>query len=437
MREEERPSLIRVQARSSASPSPNKQGTSKAHGAPLGEDEVRADQGGPGLGPRRSTSSCPTASTSTSARRARRRAAGRVGRALRVVARRERRAARRSGTPRGAGRPLPGVARGAARTSTGARTSSPRARPARRRWPRSATYVPTMVGGAADLSESTKTEFPGGARAALHARAKRPQRVLRRARARHGRRGQRHGRPRRDRAPLRLDVPAVRRLHARRDPPEALTGLQVAWVYTHDSVGLGEDGPTHQPVEHLAALRAIPGLVVLRPGDANETARGVARRSSRTSRARPCSSSRARTCRCSADASDEGVAQGAYVLRERRATRARGDRRTGSEVCGRDRGRGAAGRRRDPRRASSRCRRWELFDAAGRRLPRRRSCRPSCRRVSVEAGVSQGWSKCVDASVSHRALRRRARRAQVVLEKLGITPDATVDKVRQLLAVVA
>src|ERR687889_2014898 len=52
----------------------------------------------------------------------------------------------------------------------------------------------------------------------------------------------------------------------------ALTGLPVAWVFTHDSVGLGEDGPTHQPVEHLAALRAIPGLVVLRPGDAHETA---------------------------------------------------------------------------------------------------------------------------------------------------------------------
>src|ERR687889_1471513 len=50
----------------------------------------------------------------------------------------------------------------------------------------------------------------------------------------------------------------------------ALTGLPVAWVFTHDSVGLGEDGPTHQPVEHLASLRAIPGLVVLRPGDANE-----------------------------------------------------------------------------------------------------------------------------------------------------------------------
>ena len=48
--------------------------------------------------------------------------------------------------------------------------------------------------------------------------------------------------------------------------------LPVTYVWTHDSIGLGEDGPTHQPVEHLAALRAIPGLDVVRPADANETA---------------------------------------------------------------------------------------------------------------------------------------------------------------------
>src|SRR5262249_45401814 len=51
----------------------------------------------------------------------------------------------------------------------------------------------------------------------------------------------------------------------------ALMGLPVTYVWTHDSIGLGEDGPTHQPVEHLWALRAIPGLDVVRPGDANET----------------------------------------------------------------------------------------------------------------------------------------------------------------------
>ena len=52
----------------------------------------------------------------------------------------------------------------------------------------------------------------------------------------------------------------------------ALMGLRVVYVMTHDSIGLGEDGPTHQPVEHLAALRAIPNLSVFRPADAVETA---------------------------------------------------------------------------------------------------------------------------------------------------------------------
>jgi transketolase len=51
----------------------------------------------------------------------------------------------------------------------------------------------------------------------------------------------------------------------------ALMGIRVLYIMTHDSIGLGEDGPTHQPIEHLAALRAIPNLTVLRPGDANET----------------------------------------------------------------------------------------------------------------------------------------------------------------------
>ncbi len=48
--------------------------------------------------------------------------------------------------------------------------------------------------------------------------------------------------------------------------------IPVIYVFTHDSIGVGEDGPTHQPIEQLASLRAIPGLIVLRPGDANEVA---------------------------------------------------------------------------------------------------------------------------------------------------------------------
>ena len=66
----------------------------------------------------------------------------------------------------------------------------------------------------------------------------------------------------------------------------ALMRLPVIYVWTHDSIGLGEDGPTHQPIEHLAALRVIPGLDVVRPADANETA-AAGQRSSRTTTGPP------------------------------------------------------------------------------------------------------------------------------------------------------
>ena len=66
----------------------------------------------------------------------------------------------------------------------------------------------------------------------------------------------------------------------------ALSRLKAIYVFTHDSIGLGEDGPTHQPVEHLAGLRAIPNLTVIRPADANETAEAWAFASS--TMAPPC-----------------------------------------------------------------------------------------------------------------------------------------------------
>ena len=77
----------------------------------------------------------------------------------------------------------------------------------------------------------------------------------------------------------------------------ALMGLRVIYVMTHDSIGLGEDGPTHQPVEHLAALRAIPNLRVLRPADAIETAECWQIALEVASMRRASSRSRARTCR--------------------------------------------------------------------------------------------------------------------------------------------
>jgi transketolase len=96
----------------------------------------------------------------------------------------------------------------------------------------------------------------------------------------------------------------------------ALQQLPVTYVWTHDSIGLGEDGPTHQPIEHLAALRAIPGLVVLRPGDANETA--AAWRATLEQSSRPVGMALTRqnlpVLDGTRELATEGVRRGGYVL---------------------------------------------------------------------------------------------------------------------------
>ena len=177
----------------------------------------------------------------------------------------------------------------------------------------------------------------------------------------------------------------------------ALMGLHVVYVFTHDSIALGEDGPTHQPVEHLAALRAIPGLTVIRPGDANETA--VAWRVALESRDRPVALVLTRQAVPTLDrslyAAADGLRRGAYVLSDP----AHGEPEliliaTGSEI-------GLivdAAERLRVQGIAIRCvsmPSWELFDALpkGERdavLP------PSVRaRLAVEAGVAQGWCRYV------------------------------------------
>ncbi len=175
----------------------------------------------------------------------------------------------------------------------------------------------------------------------------------------------------------------------------ALTGLGVAWVFTHDSVGLGEDGPTHQPVEHLAALRAIPGLVVLRPADGNETSaawrviledlEGPACLILSRQDLQPVGT---------LDAAMDGVARGAYVVRDAEDPQAIVVA-TGSEVGPSV----AAAESLDaPVRVVS-MPSWELFaqqDDAYRAaiLP------DGVRKLSVEAGVAMGWCRWVDESIS-------------------------------------
>lgn len=174
----------------------------------------------------------------------------------------------------------------------------------------------------------------------------------------------------------------------------ALMQTDVTFVWTHDSIGLGEDGPTHQPVEHLWSLRAIPGLNVVRPADANETAeawRTILHHRAPTGLV--LTRQNVLTAGTDADSVREGVARGAYVIADSDAPQVQ-LLATGSEVSlARE---AAAALEADgigTRVISMPCLEW--FDAQERGY-RDSVLLPSVRaRVSVEAGATQGWWKYV------------------------------------------
>jgi transketolase len=133
-----------------------------------------------------------------------------------------------------------------------------------------AEFGPTMIGGAADLVESTKTLFDGGGEfSRVHAGRNVPFGIREHGMGAIVNGASAHGGIVKPYGSTFLMFSDYMRGSVRLS---ALMGLPVVWVWTHDSVGLGEDGPTHQPIEHYASLRAIPNLWVIRPGDANETA---------------------------------------------------------------------------------------------------------------------------------------------------------------------
>ncbi len=131
-------------------------------------------------------------------------------------------------------------------------------------------FAPTMIGGAADLVESTKTVFDGGGEfSAVHAGRNVPFGIREHGMGAIVNGACAHGGIVKPYGSTFLMFSDYMRGSVRLS---ALMGLPNVWVWTHDSVALGEDGPTHQPIEHFASLRAIPELWVIRPADANETA---------------------------------------------------------------------------------------------------------------------------------------------------------------------
>ena len=222
----------------------------------------------------------------------------------------------------------------------------------------------------------------------------------------------------------------------------ALQQLPVTYVWTHDSIGLGEDGPTHQPVEHLAALRAIPGLDVVRPADANETA--IAWAHILTNATGPSALALTRQAVPTWDRSKygkaSGVAKGAYVLVEE-SRAGQPDVvlvATGSEVQLAV----EAAERLEKAKIATRvvsmpCREWfekQPKSYQNRVLP------PAVRaRVSVEAGVSMGWHDIVGDAGRTVSLEHFGASAdyQTVFREFGITTDAVVKAARDSLKAAA
>ncbi len=175
----------------------------------------------------------------------------------------------------------------------------------------------------------------------------------------------------------------------------ALSCRQVVYVWTHDSVALGEDGPTHQPVEHVAALRAMPNLHVIRPGDGNETAAAwrcaVERADGPTALA--LSRQKLPILAGTAELARDGVARGGYVLRDASGDATHPDLiiiATGSELqlaAGAAEALEKEGIR--TRVVSLPC--WERFDAQDRAYHESVLPRAARKRVTVEALVSFGW----------------------------------------------
>jgi transketolase len=284
--------------------------------------------------------------------------------------------------------------------------------------------TPTMVGGAADLSESTKTEFPKAAKYTREASGRNVYFGVRE----HGMGGAvngmaAHGGILRPYGSTFLQFSDYMRGSIRLS---ALMGLDVAWVFTHDSVALGEDGPTHQPVEHHMALRAIPGLVYLRPADANETAE--AWRIILEEIEGPAAMALSRQNLPVLEGTGPGVAQGAYVLADGSDGTIVA---TGGEVW-------VALEAREKLAADGLAVKvvsmpsWELFERQDEAY-RREVLGDRERTLSVEAGVSLGWAKYAAAHVAIDRFGASAPGTEV-LERLGFTADNVAEQARKLLA---
>jgi len=215
----------------------------------------------------------------------------------------------------------------------------------------------------------------------------------------------------------------------------ALSKLHVVFVFTHDSIGVGEDGPTHQPIEHIASLRAIPDLIVIRPADANETAVAweVAIETENQPIALLLTRQKVPTLDRTHYASAEGLCRGAYILED--AADGKPELiliATGSEV--------SLIVAAKEKLKSTRIRlvsmpSWELFEKQSQEY--QDSVLPPLvtARLVVEAGIAQGWERYAGEQGKILSIENYGQSApgEIVLEKNGFTVDHVYQKALALL----
>ena len=428
---DDRPSLIAVRTVIGFG-SPNKAGSQKSHGAPLGPDEVKLTKTAYGANPD-ATFDVPAdvaefyrgAITSGEAL-----VAAHTKRLLAYAtafpaeaAELQRRVA--GGLPSGWERALPTYELGGDAPTRNVSQSSIKAL---------AAVLPELIGGSADLSESNLTDIHEGGRFTAtesgrnisfgvreHAMAAITNGIVY------------HG----GLIPFSATFLTFSDYMRGSLRLAALAGLGSIFVFTHDSIGLGEDGPTHQPVEHYAALRAIPNLRFFRPGDPNEAAHAwgvaIARRDAPTVLA--FTRQKLPVLPGSISGAAAGVKRGAYVVREASAQAKVILIATGSEVH-------LAAAAADLLEASSTPTRvvsapcLELFgdqDAAYRESVLPAAVRA---RVGIEAGVSLGWDRWTGSDGAIIAMDRFGASAPApkLFAEFGFTPERIAEVARGVIA---
>jgi transketolase len=215
----------------------------------------------------------------------------------------------------------------------------------------------------------------------------------------------------------------------------ALMGLPLIYVFTHDSIAVGEDGPTHQPVEHLASLRGIPNLCVIRPADANETADAWRQAIKASGSPVALVLSRQKLPVLQADQTKGGLDNGAYVLADCDGPPDVILIATGAEVHQALEAKQVLAQQNIAVRVVS-MPSWELFEQTS--IEYRNSVLPPkvTARIAIEAGIPSGWERYVgnDGAIIGMTSFGASAPGGTLLEKFGFTSEHIVAEVKNLLA---